>query len=44
MRVSDEVIGQVLRIMGSQSIPYTAIYTALHPSRVRTSDGSLYIT
>ncbi|GAA6079097.1 ATPase H+ transporting accessory protein 1a [Tachysurus ichikawai] len=34
MRVSDEVIGQVLRIMGSQSIPYTAIYTALHPSRV----------
>ncbi|KAK2825657.1 hypothetical protein Q7C36_019584 [Tachysurus vachellii] len=31
---NDEVIGQVLRIMGSQSIPYTAIYTALRPSRV----------
>ncbi|KAG7323854.1 hypothetical protein KOW79_013556 [Hemibagrus wyckioides] len=31
---NDEVIGQVLRIMGSQSVPYTAIYTALHPSRV----------
>ncbi|MCI4387079.1 hypothetical protein PGIGA_G00070020 [Pangasianodon gigas] len=31
---NDEVIGQVLRIMGSQSVPYTAIYTALRPSRV----------
>lgn len=39
MCVSDEVIGEVLRIMGTQSVPYTAFYTALRPSRVRTSDG-----
>uniref|UniRef100_I3KC00 ATPase H+ transporting accessory protein 1a n=1 Tax=Oreochromis niloticus TaxID=8128 RepID=I3KC00_ORENI len=31
---NDEVIGQVLNIMKSQSVPYTAIYTALRPSRV----------
>ncbi|XP_017343403.1 ATPase H+ transporting accessory protein 1a [Ictalurus punctatus] len=31
---NDEVIGQVLRIMGNQPVPYTAIYTALRPSRV----------
>ncbi|KAF7695790.1 ATPase H+ transporting accessory protein 1a [Silurus meridionalis] len=31
---NDEMIGQVLRIMGSQSVPYTAIYTALRPSRL----------
>ncbi|XP_056129430.1 ATPase H+ transporting accessory protein 1a [Lampris incognitus] len=30
---NDEVIGQVLSIMKSQSVPYTAIYTALRPSR-----------
>lgn len=34
---SDEVIGQVLNIMKSQSVPYTAIYTALRPSRVSPS-------
>uniref|UniRef100_A0A3B4TWC4 ATPase H+ transporting accessory protein 1a n=1 Tax=Seriola dumerili TaxID=41447 RepID=A0A3B4TWC4_SERDU len=31
---NDEVIGQVLSIMKTQSVPYTAIYTALRPSRV----------
>ncbi|XP_060793072.1 ATPase H+ transporting accessory protein 1a isoform X1 [Neoarius graeffei] len=31
---NDEVIGQVLRIMGSQSVPFTAVYTAVRPSRV----------
>ncbi|XP_062871826.1 ATPase H+ transporting accessory protein 1a [Trichomycterus rosablanca] len=31
---NDEVVSQVLRIMNSQSVPYTAIYTALRPSRV----------
>ena len=31
---SDEVIGQVLSTMKAQSVPYTAIYTALRPSRV----------
>uniref|UniRef100_A0A1A7YVU2 ATPase, H+ transporting, lysosomal accessory protein 1a n=1 Tax=Iconisemion striatum TaxID=60296 RepID=A0A1A7YVU2_9TELE len=30
---NDEVIGQVLNIMKSQSVPYTAIYTGLRPSR-----------
>ncbi|XP_036447934.1 ATPase H+ transporting accessory protein 1a [Colossoma macropomum] len=31
---NDEVIGQVLNIMKGQSVPYTAVYTALRPSRV----------
>ncbi|XP_045913179.1 ATPase H+ transporting accessory protein 1a isoform X1 [Micropterus dolomieu] len=31
---NDEVIGQVLSIMKTQSVPYTAIYTALRPSRL----------
>lgn len=31
---SDEVIGQVLSAMKAQSVPYTAIYTGLRPSRV----------
>ncbi|KAL7859658.1 hypothetical protein SRHO_G00148050 [Serrasalmus rhombeus] len=31
---NDEVIGQVLNIMKGQSVPYTAMYTALRPSRV----------
>ncbi|XP_036390134.1 V-type proton ATPase subunit S1-like [Megalops cyprinoides] len=31
---NDEVIGQVLNIMRAQAVPYTAIYTALKPSRV----------
>lgn len=31
---SDEVIGQVLSTMKAQSVPYTAIYTGLRPSRV----------
>uniref|UniRef100_A0A669DHA4 ATPase H+ transporting accessory protein 1a n=1 Tax=Oreochromis niloticus TaxID=8128 RepID=A0A669DHA4_ORENI len=35
--VDYEVIGQVLNIMKSQSVPYTAIYTALRPSRVSPS-------
>nr|XP_057940204.1 ATPase H+ transporting accessory protein 1a [Doryrhamphus excisus] len=30
---NDEVIGQVLSIMKTQSVPYTVIYTALRPSR-----------
>ncbi|KAM8830109.1 ATPase H+ transporting accessory protein 1a [Synchiropus picturatus] len=30
---NDEMIGQVLSIMKAQSVPYTAIYTALRPSR-----------
>ncbi|XP_006806377.1 V-type proton ATPase subunit S1-like [Neolamprologus brichardi] len=34
---NDEVIGQVLNIMKSQSVPYTAIYTALRPSREAAS-------
>ncbi|KTG32599.1 hypothetical protein cypCar_00023776 [Cyprinus carpio] len=31
---NDEVIGQVLSIMKAQSVPYTAVFTALWPSRV----------
>ncbi|XP_051516386.1 V-type proton ATPase subunit S1-like [Myxocyprinus asiaticus] len=31
---NDEVIGQVLSIMKAQSVPYTAVFTALRPSRV----------
>ncbi|KAJ8358760.1 hypothetical protein SKAU_G00152850 [Synaphobranchus kaupii] len=31
---NDEVIGQVLDIVKEQAVPYTAIYTALKPSRV----------
>uniref|UniRef100_A0A1A8JZK5 ATPase, H+ transporting, lysosomal accessory protein 1a n=1 Tax=Nothobranchius kuhntae TaxID=321403 RepID=A0A1A8JZK5_NOTKU len=34
---NDEVIGQVLSIMKSQSVPYTAIYTGLRPSRESVS-------
>ncbi|XP_071782537.2 ATPase H+ transporting accessory protein 1a [Centroberyx gerrardi] len=34
---NDEVIGQVLSIMKTQSVPYTAIYTALRPSREAAS-------
>ncbi|KAM4611139.1 ATPase H+ transporting accessory protein 1a isoform 1-T1 [Polymixia lowei] len=34
---NDEVIGQVLSIMKIQSVPYTAIYTALQPSREAAS-------
>ncbi|XP_072222865.1 V-type proton ATPase subunit S1-like isoform X1 [Leuresthes tenuis] len=34
---NDEVIGQVLSIMKTQSVPYTAIYTGLQPSREVTS-------
>ncbi|CAG6021964.1 unnamed protein product [Menidia menidia] len=30
---NDEVIGQVLSIMKTQAVPYTAIYTGLRPSR-----------
>ncbi|KAG7519057.1 hypothetical protein JOB18_000587 [Solea senegalensis] len=30
---NDEVIGQVLSTMKTQAVPYTAIYTALRPSR-----------
>ncbi|XP_053173053.1 ATPase H+ transporting accessory protein 1a [Scomber japonicus] len=30
---NDEVIGQVLSIMKTQSVPYTAIYTSLRPSQ-----------
>ncbi|XP_006625671.2 V-type proton ATPase subunit S1 [Lepisosteus oculatus] len=31
---NDEVIGQVLNVMKTQAVPYTAVYTALRPSRV----------
>ncbi|XP_067226693.1 ATPase H+ transporting accessory protein 1a [Chanodichthys erythropterus] len=31
---NDEVIGQVLSIMKAQSVPFTAVFTALWPSRV----------
>uniref|UniRef100_A0A3B4BCP6 Uncharacterized protein n=1 Tax=Periophthalmus magnuspinnatus TaxID=409849 RepID=A0A3B4BCP6_9GOBI len=31
---NDEVIGQVMSIMKTQAVPYTAIYTALRPSKV----------
>uniref|UniRef100_A0AAZ3RV10 ATPase H+ transporting accessory protein 1a n=1 Tax=Oncorhynchus tshawytscha TaxID=74940 RepID=A0AAZ3RV10_ONCTS len=34
---NDEVIGQVMNIMKSQSVPYTAVYTAVRPSRVSHS-------
>ncbi|XP_070766684.1 ATPase H+ transporting accessory protein 1a isoform X1 [Enoplosus armatus] len=34
---NDEVIGQVLSTMKTQSVPYTAIYTALRPSREAAS-------
>ncbi|KAK2897140.1 ATPase H+ transporting accessory protein 1a [Channa argus] len=34
---NDGVIGQVLSIMKTQSVPYTAIYTALQPSREAAS-------
>lgn len=34
---NDEVIGQVLSTMKTQSVPYTAIYTALQPSREAAS-------
>ncbi|XP_074538578.1 ATPase H+ transporting accessory protein 1a [Halichoeres trimaculatus] len=34
---NDEVIGQVMSTMKSQSVPYTAIYTALRPSREAAS-------
>ncbi|XP_034722011.1 V-type proton ATPase subunit S1 [Etheostoma cragini] len=42
--VSDELIGQVLSTMKTQSVPYTAIYTALQPSKEAASlsmDSSL---
>uniref|UniRef100_A0A3Q2XGM9 ATPase H+ transporting accessory protein 1a n=1 Tax=Hippocampus comes TaxID=109280 RepID=A0A3Q2XGM9_HIPCM len=35
----DEVIGQVVSVMKSQSVPYTAIYTALRPSRAALLGG-----
>ncbi|XP_071381654.1 V-type proton ATPase subunit S1-like [Centroberyx affinis] len=34
LRNNDEIIGKVLSIMKAQSVPYTAIYTGLQPSRV----------
>uniref|UniRef100_A0A8C6SGB6 ATPase H+ transporting accessory protein 1a n=1 Tax=Neogobius melanostomus TaxID=47308 RepID=A0A8C6SGB6_9GOBI len=33
----DEVIGQVMSIMKTQAVPFTAVYTALRPSRVSTT-------
>lgn len=32
--IVDEMIGQVISIMKTQSVPYTAMFTALQPSRV----------
>ncbi|KAJ8259406.1 hypothetical protein GJAV_G00168920 [Gymnothorax javanicus] len=40
---NDEVIGQVLDIVKEQGVPYTAIYTAVKPSRVRLG-GLQFIT
>ncbi|XP_053329113.1 V-type proton ATPase subunit S1 [Spea bombifrons] len=34
LRANDEVIGQVLSMLKSEGVPYTAILTALRPSRV----------
>uniref|UniRef100_A0A8C6SHY6 ATPase H+ transporting accessory protein 1a n=1 Tax=Neogobius melanostomus TaxID=47308 RepID=A0A8C6SHY6_9GOBI len=34
---NDEVIGQVMSIMKTQAVPFTAVYTALRPSRVSTT-------
>ncbi|XP_077572720.1 ATPase H+ transporting accessory protein 1a [Stigmatopora nigra] len=36
---NDEVMGQVVSVMKGQSVPYTAIYTALQPSRGAPSDS-----
>ncbi|CAI9534995.1 unnamed protein product [Staurois parvus] len=36
LRANDEVIGQVLSTLKSEGVPYTAILTALRPSRVST--------
>lgn len=36
LRANDEVIGQVLSTLKSESVPYTALLTALRPSRVNT--------
>ncbi|MEQ2298905.1 hypothetical protein AMECASPLE_010012 [Ameca splendens] len=38
---NDEVIGQVMSIMKSQSVPYTAIYTGLQPSRKEAASLSV---
>ncbi|KAK0146797.1 V-type proton ATPase subunit S1 [Merluccius polli] len=38
---NDEVIGQVLSIMKTQSVPYVAIYTALRPSQEAAAALSL---
>uniref|UniRef100_A0A3Q0RQN9 ATPase H+ transporting accessory protein 1a n=1 Tax=Amphilophus citrinellus TaxID=61819 RepID=A0A3Q0RQN9_AMPCI len=40
---NDEAIGQVLSIMKTQSVPYTAIYTALRPSRVSLRHSHLLL-
>ncbi|KPP72859.1 V-type proton ATPase subunit S1-like [Scleropages formosus] len=40
LRGNDEVVGQVLNIMKAQGVPYTAVYTAVRPSRV-IAEGSL---
>uniref|UniRef100_A0AAZ3SCS5 ATPase H+ transporting accessory protein 1a n=1 Tax=Oncorhynchus tshawytscha TaxID=74940 RepID=A0AAZ3SCS5_ONCTS len=47
--LTDEVIGQVMNIMKSQSVPYTAVYTAVRPSRVsvlclRVRAGTIPVT
>ncbi|XP_005814808.2 V-type proton ATPase subunit S1 [Xiphophorus maculatus] len=38
---NDEVMGQVMSIMKSQSIPFTAVYTGLQPSRKEAASMSL---
>ncbi|KAJ8017338.1 hypothetical protein DPEC_G00016830 [Dallia pectoralis] len=38
---NDEMIGQVVSIMKTQSVPYTAIYTAITPSREASSSMSV---
>ncbi|KAM4696737.1 V-type proton ATPase subunit S1 isoform 2-T2 [Rhinophrynus dorsalis] len=34
LRANDEIIGQVLSTLKSEGVPYTALFTALRPSRV----------
>uniref|UniRef100_A0A8C2XEA4 ATPase H+ transporting accessory protein 1a n=1 Tax=Cyclopterus lumpus TaxID=8103 RepID=A0A8C2XEA4_CYCLU len=38
---NDEVIGQVMSTMKTQAVPYTAIYTALRPARVRRTGSRM---
>lgn len=39
---TDEIIGQVVKNMKANGVAYTAIYTGLRPSRVRTMQEVLF--